>query len=124
MRFRALLATVVAGSAVLVAPVSVASASAPAPISLGCSAFVSAAHPKPNTVVTVGVRQTSDKVKTSVVAGFKSGAVTAKVQGNAAGYTRARFAVGNAKKGQRVPVSVKAVQGNLSWVCSTSFVVG
>jgi hypothetical protein len=125
MRVRALLATVVAGLSLLVAPVQAASAStatkAPV-IVLGCYASVSNAHPKQHTVQKISISQMGAGVKVNVVIHYRTLNVRRVTVGSAQGLASTSFNVGHATHGYRVPVTVSASRGNLGWSCSTSFI--
>lgn len=123
MRISSLVATPVLALALAVVPLTTAGASSPATIALGCTATVSDVHPAPNSRVTVVVTDTAAGVKTVAVARLKSGAVTNAAAGSATGRAAVSLKIGNATRGQRVPVTLKAVKGNLQWTCATSFVV-
>ena len=127
MRARALLATATAGVALLVVPAGAAAAAAPAKaptVLLGCYATPSAATVHQHSNVMIRMSEISGPgVTIRVTAHYRSSTSTHLTSGSKTGKAVSGFNTGSTAKGQRIPVTVSAVKGNLGWTCSTSFVV-
>lgn len=119
---RTVIASGVAAIALIAGSAVVADAPAEAKSTKRCSASVSNTHPHRRQNIDVRVSKVGSGAKITTVANYKTTKTTKRGKANSKGRANIRYNIGGGTFGRKVPVSVTAVKGKTTWICSTSFI--